>query len=320
MERLATSSTQARRRTAAAAARIQAPRPAATARAAACRVVCGDKAWCRCARRRSRSRSTPCKGTVTPTATLRVEARDGRAIHQVVNLLGRVRSCSPQGRIAGETRVLRGPGARLGLRPNDGRSALHDERSTAAGGREPPVFDNRDMHHASRSSKAVCRLHVDRADDRGGRRRGSGDRRLPIVSRQRPQESTCRCDSRIEPACNSCRSAFAANSRATRTRWLRCPGRRHATSPERHYVLAVNAASANGYSMTATANASSPQFGDTKCRSLRVAMARRHDRLSRRSMPPATSTPPTPTGAGRDESRCRSLARCQRRAGRRIEA
>jgi type IV fimbrial biogenesis protein FimT len=44
----------------------------------------------------------PLRGTVTPTATLRVEARDGRAIHQVVNLLGRVRSCSPGGRLAGE--------------------------------------------------------------------------------------------------------------------------------------------------------------------------------------------------------------------------
>lgn len=44
----------------------------------------------------------PVKGTVTPTATLRVEARDGRAIHQVVNLLGRVRSCTPRGGVPGE--------------------------------------------------------------------------------------------------------------------------------------------------------------------------------------------------------------------------
>ena len=44
----------------------------------------------------------PIRGTVTPTATLRVEARDGRAIHQIVNLLGRVRSCSPQGPVVGE--------------------------------------------------------------------------------------------------------------------------------------------------------------------------------------------------------------------------
>lgn len=44
----------------------------------------------------------PVKGTVTPTATIRVEARDGSAIHQVVNLLGRVRSCSPGGRTVGE--------------------------------------------------------------------------------------------------------------------------------------------------------------------------------------------------------------------------
>jgi len=37
-----------------------------------------------------------------PTATLRIEARDGRSVHQVVNLLGRVRSCSPQARVVEE--------------------------------------------------------------------------------------------------------------------------------------------------------------------------------------------------------------------------
>jgi type IV fimbrial biogenesis protein FimT len=37
----------------------------------------------------------PVKGTVTPTATLRVTAQSGAAIHQVVNIMGRVRSCSP---------------------------------------------------------------------------------------------------------------------------------------------------------------------------------------------------------------------------------
>ncbi len=41
------------------------------------------------------------KGTVTPTATLRLAARDGRAIHQVVNIMGRVRSCSPAGAVGG---------------------------------------------------------------------------------------------------------------------------------------------------------------------------------------------------------------------------
>jgi type IV fimbrial biogenesis protein FimT len=44
------------------------------------------------------------KGTVTPTATIRIEARDGRALHQVVNLLGRVRTCSPDGKVASERR------------------------------------------------------------------------------------------------------------------------------------------------------------------------------------------------------------------------
>jgi len=51
------------------------------------------------------------------------------------------------------------------------------------------------------------------------------------------------------------------------------PGPPTGLSPERYYVLAVNAASASGYSMTATASASSPQYADTKCRGLRVDMA-----------------------------------------------
>lgn len=41
------------------------------------------------------------KGTVTPTATLRLAARDGRAIHQVVNIMGRVRSCTPGASVGG---------------------------------------------------------------------------------------------------------------------------------------------------------------------------------------------------------------------------
>ena len=41
------------------------------------------------------------RGTSTPTGTVRFSARDGKAVHQVVNLMGRVRSCSPDGAIAG---------------------------------------------------------------------------------------------------------------------------------------------------------------------------------------------------------------------------
>jgi len=35
------------------------------------------------------------KGTSTPTGTVKVAARDGAAVHQIVNVMGRVRSCSP---------------------------------------------------------------------------------------------------------------------------------------------------------------------------------------------------------------------------------
>jgi type IV fimbrial biogenesis protein FimT len=43
----------------------------------------------------------PKRGTVTPTATLKLADREGRAIHQVVNIMGRTRSCSPVGAIPG---------------------------------------------------------------------------------------------------------------------------------------------------------------------------------------------------------------------------
>lgn len=43
----------------------------------------------------------PQHGTATPSATLRVIAADGRAIHHVVNVMGRVRSCSPRAAVPG---------------------------------------------------------------------------------------------------------------------------------------------------------------------------------------------------------------------------
>lgn len=43
----------------------------------------------------------PLHGTSTPSATFRVLGRHGRAIHHVVNVMGRVRSCTPAGSVAG---------------------------------------------------------------------------------------------------------------------------------------------------------------------------------------------------------------------------
>jgi len=40
-------------------------------------------------------------GTATPAGTWRVTASDGRAVHHVVNVMGRLRSCSPQGAVPG---------------------------------------------------------------------------------------------------------------------------------------------------------------------------------------------------------------------------
>ena len=44
----------------------------------------------------------PDRGTVTPTGTLRLSLPDGKAIHHVVNILGRARTCSPQGQVSGQ--------------------------------------------------------------------------------------------------------------------------------------------------------------------------------------------------------------------------
>jgi type IV fimbrial biogenesis protein FimT len=41
------------------------------------------------------------KGTSTPAGTVRFVGRDGSALHQVVNVMGRVRSCSPDRAIKG---------------------------------------------------------------------------------------------------------------------------------------------------------------------------------------------------------------------------
>lgn len=43
----------------------------------------------------------PLHGTSTPTATFRVLGRQGRTIHQVINVMGRVRSCTPTGGVPG---------------------------------------------------------------------------------------------------------------------------------------------------------------------------------------------------------------------------
>ena len=41
------------------------------------------------------------KGTVTPTGTLRLLGAEGRAVHVVVNIMGRARKCSPGGAVPG---------------------------------------------------------------------------------------------------------------------------------------------------------------------------------------------------------------------------
>ncbi len=43
----------------------------------------------------------PLHGTSTPTGTLRLVGARGRAVHHIVNVVGRVRSCSPDGAVPG---------------------------------------------------------------------------------------------------------------------------------------------------------------------------------------------------------------------------
>jgi type IV fimbrial biogenesis protein FimT len=41
------------------------------------------------------------KGTVTPTGTLQVQSNHGKTVKLVINIMGRVRSCSPNGQVVG---------------------------------------------------------------------------------------------------------------------------------------------------------------------------------------------------------------------------
>jgi type IV pilus assembly protein PilE len=66
---------------------------------------------------------------------------------------------------------------------------------------------------------------------------------------------------------------FRANNASYAASVPALPGSQAAFSAERHYSLTIDAANATGYTMTASAQADSPQFGDLKCRGLRVTMA-----------------------------------------------
>jgi type IV fimbrial biogenesis protein FimT len=46
-------------------------------------------------------RFDPINGTTTPTGTIAATLPDGRAIHHVVNIMGRAKTCSPGGAVAG---------------------------------------------------------------------------------------------------------------------------------------------------------------------------------------------------------------------------
>ncbi len=43
----------------------------------------------------------PDRGTVSPTGTMRLQLQGGTAIHEVINIMGRVRACSPAPALAG---------------------------------------------------------------------------------------------------------------------------------------------------------------------------------------------------------------------------
>jgi len=43
----------------------------------------------------------PLHGTSSPTGTFRLIGTDARAVHHIVNIMGRVRSCSPQAAMPG---------------------------------------------------------------------------------------------------------------------------------------------------------------------------------------------------------------------------
>jgi type IV pilus assembly protein PilE len=66
---------------------------------------------------------------------------------------------------------------------------------------------------------------------------------------------------------------YRANYPAYATTIASLPSPNPTVSPEKHYALSVAAAASSTYTVTATAQAGSPQFSDTRCRSLSVTMS-----------------------------------------------
>lgn len=66
---------------------------------------------------------------------------------------------------------------------------------------------------------------------------------------------------------------YRANNPAYAAAIASLPSPNPTVSPEKHYALSVAAAAASSYTVTATAQSGSPQFNDTRCRSLSVTMS-----------------------------------------------
>ncbi len=153
----------------------------------------------------------------------------------------------------------------------DERLTPRDERSSPGGFRRPTRLDNRDMRHALHPRRsfsgftlielvivvavvAVLALIAYPSFQDVVRKSRRADAVAGLNQLQQLQE-------RVRGQQPSYADSVASMPGA--------PG----TSPEHHYLLSVDAASATGYRMTATASATSPQYADTKCRGLRVEMS-----------------------------------------------
>ena len=68
---------------------------------------------------------------------------------------------------------------------------------------------------------------------------------------------------------------YRANNPAYASAIASMPGSAPTTSPEQHYALSIApaASASSSYTITATAQAGSPQFADTRCRRLSITMS-----------------------------------------------
>ena len=164
-------------------------------------------------------------------------------------------------------------GAPTGCR--SGRSDRHEPRPGVRSSRSWPGGLRREA-----SGVTAIELVIVSCDRRAAGRPVRARLSRPRAARQSRQRRAPRCSASPRPRRSSTCSATSTRARSTQPQPTACsPGnlRFPAASERGYYTLAVTSADANGWTATATAVSTLPQYRDTRCRTFQLDQHRREN-------------------------------------------